>query len=334
MVDVAIVAYRHWELTQSCLEHLRRQSIEHRVIVCDNGCDQGTADRLRDGYPEVTIVRNERNIPNQIACNIAVAAGRGEVVVTMNNDIDARRDFLERLTAPFATQSRLGSVAPLLLRPGEEQIDSAGLAADRTLSAFARLKGRPPGEVQGEEPVLAGPDGAAAAFRRVAWEEMGGMEESSFGYMTDFDLALRLRLAGWETALAANAIAVHLGSATYGHRSAQQRRMAGFGRAYIMRRYNVLRSFAAPRALATEAVVVAGDILLSRDIAALAGRLAGWRAGASSTRLRWPPRQALDGRIGFLDSLRLRRDTYFALERSATTTAESNTRPDQEGLAL
>jgi N-acetylglucosaminyl-diphospho-decaprenol L-rhamnosyltransferase len=316
MVDVAIVAYRHWELTRSCLEHLRRQSIDHRVIVCDNGCDQGTSDRLREGYPEVTIVRKERNLRNQIACNAAVAAGRGEIVVTMNNDVDARPDFLERLTAPFAGQPGLGSVAPLLLRTGERQIDSAGLAADRTLSAFARLKGRPPGEVQDEEPVLVGPDGAAAAFRRVAWEEMGGMEEASFGYMTDFDIALRLRAAGWETALAPDAIAVHIGSATYGHRSAQQRRMAGFGRAYLMRRYNVLRSPMAPRALATEAVVIAGDILLSRDTAALAGRLAGWRAAAGCARLRWPPPQALDARIGFLDSLRLRRGIYMGLRSS------------------
>jgi N-acetylglucosaminyl-diphospho-decaprenol L-rhamnosyltransferase len=311
MLDVAIVAYRRWDLTQSCLEHLRRQSIAHRVIVCDNGCDQGTSDRLREGYPEVAIVRNERNLRNQVACNAAVAAGRGEIVVTLNNDIDARPDFLEHLTAPFAAHPRLGSVAPLLLRPGERQIDSAGLAADRTLSAFARLKGRPPGDAQGVEPVLMGPDGAAAAFRRVAWVQVGGMEESSYGYMTDFDIALRLRVAGWETALAPDAIAVHIGSATYGHRSAQQRRMAGFGRAHLMRRYDVLRSPVAPRALATEAVVVAGDILLSRDTAALAGRLAGWRAAAGCARLPWPPSRALDARIGFLDSLRLRRGIYM-----------------------
>ena len=283
-VDVALVAYRHWELTQSCLEHLRRQTIEHRVVLCDNGCDEGTAERVRAGYPEVTVVRLERNLRNEIACNAAVAAGRGEIVVTMNNDVDARPNFLERLSAPFAGCPELGSVAPLLLRPGEQQIDSAGLAADRTLSAFARLKGQPPSDVQGDEPVLAGPDGAAAAFRRVAWAQVGGLEESLLGYMTDFDLALQLRLAGWETALAPDAIAVHIGSATYGHRSARQRYMAGFGRAYMMRRYGVLRSSAALRALVTEGVVVVGDIVLSRDTAALAGRRAGWRAAAGCAR--------------------------------------------------
>jgi N-acetylglucosaminyl-diphospho-decaprenol L-rhamnosyltransferase len=54
-VDVAIVAYRRWELTRSCLEHLRRQTLAHRVTVCDNGCDQGTAARLAESHPEVRI---------------------------------------------------------------------------------------------------------------------------------------------------------------------------------------------------------------------------------------------------------------------------------------
>jgi GT2 family glycosyltransferase len=310
-VDVAIVAYRHWELTQSCLEHLRRQTLDHRVVVCDNGCDEGTAQRLSDGYPEVTVVRMERNMPYAVACNAAVAAGRGEIVVMMNNDVDARPDFLERLSAPFESRPRLGSVAALLLRPGERQIDSAGLAADRTLSAFPRLKGRAPSEVGTETLVLTGPDGAAAAFRRAAWEQVGGLDEAIFGYMDDFDLALRLRTAGWETTLAADAVAVHRGSATYGHRSSEQRRKAGFGRAYLLRRYGVLRSRVALRALLTEGIVLLGDLTLSRDIVAFAGRRAGWHASAGGGHGGWPAREAIDRRIGFLDSMRRRRNTYL-----------------------
>jgi N-acetylglucosaminyl-diphospho-decaprenol L-rhamnosyltransferase len=316
-VDVAVVAYRRWDLTHSCLEHLRRQTLAHHVIVCDNGCDQGTAERLRESHPEAAVVRLERNVRNQIACNLAVAAGDGELVVTLNNDVDAHPDFLEHLCAPFAGRPRLGSAAPLLLRPGERQIDSAGLAADRTLSAFARLKGQRPSEAQGEEPVLTGPDGAAAAFRRAAWTQAGGFDETLLGYMSDFDLVLRLRVAGWETVLAADAVAVHVGSATYGHRSGRQRYMAGFGRAYMMRRYGVLRSRAGLRALLTEGVVVAGDFVLCHDLAALSGRLAGWRTAPRSVRAPWPPPRALDERIGFLESLRLRRGTYLSQQRGA-----------------
>jgi N-acetylglucosaminyl-diphospho-decaprenol L-rhamnosyltransferase len=310
VIDVAIVAYRNWELTRSCLEHLSAQTIAHRVIVCDNGCDEGTAERLVARFPEITVVRMDRNVAYPKACNAAVAAGENDIVVMMNNDVDARSDFLEHLSAPFESSPKLGSVAALLLRPGEQQIDSAGLAADRTLSAFPRLKGCAPREAQGRSPVMVGPDGAAAAFRRAAWEEVGGMDEEIFGYMDDFDLALRLRTAGWETALACDAVAVHLGSATYKHRSAEQRRKAGFGRAFVLRRYGVLRSPIALRTLATEALVVAGDVTLSRDIAALKGRLSGWSAARRWEGV-WPPHRAIDQGIGFRDAMRLRSRIYI-----------------------
>ncbi len=322
-LDVAIVAYRQWELTHSCLLHLRRQTLPHRIVVCDNGCDENTAERLAAEHPEVRVLRMERNMPYAVACNAAVAAGDAELVVMMNNDVDAPPDFLERLTAPFAGRPRLGSVGSLLLRPGAREIDSAGLVADRTLAGFPRLHGQPPAAARNASAAalssgeagglgLTGPAGAAAAFRRVAWEQVEGLDESIFAYLEDLDLALRLRAAGWETALALDAVAIHVGSATLGHRSAEQRRKIGHARAYLLRRYGVLRSRTALRALATEAIVVAGDAAFAHDLQALAGRLEGWRAAAGRAPLPAPPPHAVDRRIGLLDSLRLRRGIYLA----------------------
>jgi N-acetylglucosaminyl-diphospho-decaprenol L-rhamnosyltransferase len=315
-VDVAVVAYGNWELTKSCLDHLCRQTLPHRVYLCDNGCPEETAVRVSEHFPDATVVRMERNMPYAVACNAAVAAGEGEIVVMMNNDVDARPDFLERLVAPFAGRPRLGSTAALLLLPGEREVDSAGLVADSTFAGFPRFHGLPPSAVIGNGagpagPVLTGPAGAAAAFRRAAWTEVGGLDESIFAYFEDLDLALRLRASGWETAPAFDAVAVHVGSATLGHRSDEQRRKSGHARAYLLRRYGVLRSARAPRAAATEAIVVLGDLLLARDTAALAGRVAGWRAARNSPPLAAPPPDALDRRIGFLDSLRLRRGIYL-----------------------
>lgn len=309
-VDVALVAYRRLDLTRSCLEHLARQTREHRVFVCDNGCDEGTAELVGVEFPYVKVRRLERNMPYAVACNASANMGDGEVVVMMNNDVDARPDFVERLVAPLQDDARLGSVAPLLVRPGEQAIDSVGLTADPTLAAFPRWQGHPPSHARADRPALLGPAGAAAAFRRAAWDEVGGLDEALVAYMEDFDLALRLRAAGWGAAVALDAVAVHVGSATFGHRSAEQRRKGGFGRGYVLRRYGVLRSSAAARALLTEAIVVAGDLVISRDAAALRGRWAGWRAAAGRSRRPLPSADAIDTTISFADSLRLRRGVY------------------------
>lgn len=309
-IDVVIVAYNRYELTDSCLRHLCAQTIEHQVILVDNGSSDDVSARLKAEWPAVQVERLERGRGFAQASNHGAALGSGEIVVLLNNDVDAHPDFLERLVAPLAEDQQVGSVAALMLQPGEQLIDSAGLVADVTLGGFPRLQGLSAAQARSERPVLAGPAGTAAAYRRSAWEQVGGLDEAIFSYMEDLDLALRLRSAGWKTVIAADAIGVHIGSATHGHRSASQRRHGGFGRGYMLRRYGLLRGRTAPRTLATEAIVVVGDLAISHDLAALRGRLSGWRAGASHPRLPPPPREALDSTVSFTDSLALRRGVY------------------------
>jgi N-acetylglucosaminyl-diphospho-decaprenol L-rhamnosyltransferase len=309
-IDVVIVAYNRYELTDSCLRHLVAQTIDHRVILVDNGSTDDTRARVGAEWPAVQLECLDENRGFAEACNRGVAAGSDEIVVLLNNDVDCRPDFLERLVAPIAEDPEVGAVAALMLQPGEQLIDSAGLTADVTLGGFPRLQGLEAEWAHSDRPVLAGPAGTAAAYRRSAWEQVGGLDERIFAYMEDFDLALRLRSAGWTAAMAANAVGVHLGSATHGHRSGSQRRHGGFGRGYMLRRYGLLRGRTAPRALATEVVVILGDLAISRDLAALRGRLSGWRAGGQSSRLPLPPADALDKTITFRDSLALRRGVY------------------------
>jgi N-acetylglucosaminyl-diphospho-decaprenol L-rhamnosyltransferase len=337
VIDDVVPVYERYELTRSCLEHLSRQSAGHRVIVVDDGSRDDSPVQLRREWPQVTLLELSENGGYTNAVNQGVRAGEGEYVVLLNNDVQLRPDCLERLVAPLRRDPGVGSVASLMLAPGEHAIDSFGVSADITLAGFARLQGRRPdlavelpaeptarrngwsagdarpGEAvrhtpaPPEAPVLAGPEGTAGAYRRAAWEEVGGLDEGIDAYMEILDLALRLRSAGWTTAQAPDAVGVHLGSVTYGSRSPTQRRLAGYSRGYLLRRYGVLRGRAAPRTLFTEALVVAGDAVLCHDLEALRGRLQGWRAARGRERHPWPPPEAIDHSISLRDSLALRR---------------------------
>jgi len=308
-IDVVIPTYGSWELTESCLRHLAAQTVPHTAILSDNASPDGTPDKVRAAFPDVLVVEAGANLGFAVACNRGAEAGSGGVIVLLNNDVDARPDFLERLVAPFS-DPEVGSVAALLVRPGEKLIDSIGLTADATLSGFPRLEGRAVEDASSAEPLLTGPSGGAAAYRRQAWEQAGGLDENVFGYLEDLDLALRLRTAGWRAAAAPDAVGIHFGSATMVRRSAWQRQQFGFSRGYFLRRYGLLRSRAVLRTLATEVVVAGGDLVLSRDLVALHSRLAGWRAAAGLPRHRRPPAEALDSAITCVDSLRRRRTTY------------------------
>lgn len=298
-----------YDLTRECLSHLARQTRPHTVIVSDNGGDEETAERVGRERPAVRLIRSQKRLSFAAACNRGADAGEGEVVVLLNNDVYCHPDWLERLIAPLEAEPETGSVACLLVQPGEQLIDSVGLCADPTLAGFPRLAGLPVARAGDVRPRLAGPSGGAAAYRRTAWEQMGGLDEAIFAYSEDLDLALRLRAAGWGAAVVPEAVGIHLGSATHGHRTAWQRRHAGFARGYLLRRYGVLRGRHAPRALGTEAAVVLGDAVISRDLAAVAGRVAGWRSAGGLAR-RTAPADTLDAEIGMRDSLALRTQIY------------------------
>jgi N-acetylglucosaminyl-diphospho-decaprenol L-rhamnosyltransferase len=309
-IDVVVPTYNRWDLTESCLDHLRRQTAPHSVIVADNASTDGTPAHVRAAFPEAQVVELEENRGFSVACNAGARAGHAEVLVLLNNDVECRPDFLERLTVRL-DDGLTGSVAALLLTGESGTIESFGVAVDRTLAGYPRLRGAPSAAAQRGGPVLAGPSGAAAAFRRDAWDDVGGLDEAVFAYGEDVDLALRLRGAGWLAAAAPEAVAIHRGSATAVHRSSAQRHAGGFSRGYFMRRYGVLRRRGALRALAVELIAVTGDAsVYSHDLAALRGRLAGWRAAHGLPRHPAPPANVIDHGIKFAESLRLRRAMY------------------------
>ena len=306
-VDVVIPTWNRRELLARCLSTLAAQDRRCRVIVVDNASEDGTRELVGRRFPEVEVVRLDRNLGFGSAINRGVARGAAPVVVLVNNDVECDPDFVRSIVAPLSERADVAMVAGLLLRPGRDVVDSFGLELDRTLSAYPRLAGEP--YVDGRElddRTLAMPSGGAAAYRRSAFEQVGGFDENLFAYMEDVDLGLRLRATGWESAGAADAIGVHLGSATIGRRSRRQVEIAGAARAYMLRKYGIagrgLRT--AAWAVGTEVAVVVAECVLGRDLAALRGRRAGWRlAGGSRAHV---PARVVNEEIGFAESLRRR----------------------------
>ena len=100
-------------------------------------------------------------------------------MVLLNNDVQLGPDCLERLVAPSGRTPAIGSVAAVMLAPGERTIDSVGVTADpdarglRAPAGTAGLRG-----AAAREPVLTGPEGTAGAYRREAWEQVGGLDEA------------------------------------------------------------------------------------------------------------------------------------------------------------
>lgn len=309
-IDVVIPVYGNWAVTKDCLDHLALQTVEHTLFVVDDAGPDDTLLRLQTEYPHITVIALDRNSGFAAACNHGIRRGTADLVVLVNNDVNADPAMLERLSDPFRDDERLGSAAPLLFQPNGT-IDALGLCADPTLAGFVRYHGATVDDLGSGAPALLGPYGAVAAYRRSALDEVGILDEDIFMYGEELDLALRLSAAGWGTIAVLDSHGTHLGGATSGRGSSRQRERAGFGRGYLLRAYDVIKGRHGIRAIATEFIVCAGDLVLSHDLASTRGRLAGWRAGRFAHKRRAPV-SGIDTSIGFVQSLRLRVGDYKA----------------------
>jgi N-acetylglucosaminyl-diphospho-decaprenol L-rhamnosyltransferase len=267
------------ERLAKALRSLHGQSRPADVVVVDNGSADGSAEMVREEFPEVTLLELGENLGFGPAINRAVEQHPADPVILLNNDVECEPRFLEALLDAAAEGAE--TVAGVLVQetaPG--LIDSAGVVADATLMGFDHLHGEPvEAAARAADPL--GPTGGAALYGLDAFRAAGGFDERIFLYYEDLDLALRLRAAGARCRLAPGARAVHAYSASLGAGSGQKYARTGWSRGYMLRRYGVMSHPAGGlRALAAEGAICVGQLLSDRTAKGLAGRLRGWRDGA------------------------------------------------------
>jgi N-acetylglucosaminyl-diphospho-decaprenol L-rhamnosyltransferase len=273
--DVVIPTWNGREMLARALRALADEPAD--IMVVDNASADDTAAFVRREFPDVRLLALGENVGFGRAVNAGVAESAAEAVVLLNNDVIVEPGFVGAITAPFADPA-VGMVAGLTTIPGSGAVDGFGIELDRGLAAYNRGRaGSAPGR-------LAMPSGGAAAYRRAAFAQVGGFDERLFAYGEDVDLGLRLRAAGWRAAEARAARAMHLGGATAGVGSPWQRELAGFARGFLLRRWGVLASRAAPRAVLIEGAVVCWGLVRHRTAVPLMARVRGWRAAGPGRR--------------------------------------------------
>lgn len=309
-VTVVIPTLDARDLLAGALDSLARQTRPpEQVVVVDNASGDGTAEMVRERFPDVELIVNATNLGFGRAVNLGADAARGDLLVLLNNDVVCAPGFIAAIRAPFA-EPDVGMAAGVLTQMrAPERIDSAGIELDVTLGSSDHLGDAPLSSLAGaDDPV--GPCGGAAAYRLSGFRAAGGFDEQIFAYWEDVDLALSLRLDGWRCRLAPDAQARHLHGATLGAGSPGQRRLDAFGRAYVLAKYGVVRGH--PLRLAQVALrdwpALAVHLLVRREAGPIRSRRAGGRAGRRHRDPRGAPpgvatvglRETLRRQFGFL----------------------------------
>ena len=252
------------------------------------------------------------NLGFAAACNRGIAAGEAEIVVLLNNDVECSATFLEHLVAPFADE-RVGLVparssAPestsstawgslrIAPWPGSHGCRAVPLQMLRLHSPFSSdLPAEPP-----RTDVLRGRRQEGSTRRSFSIQRISTWR---FAFAPQAGRRQRPRMPSGFTSARQPPGSSRPGSGT----TAASRAATSYGATGCC-----VDGRGAARGLATEAIVVAGDAVISRDLSALRGRLAGWRSARTLPSRPMPPRECLETSVGFWESLRLRRQSYRA----------------------
>jgi GT2 family glycosyltransferase len=221
-VAVIIVNWNGGELLKNCLTSLAGQlRTPDHIIVVDNHSTDDSLERAAEWLRHVELIRLPSNVGFATANNIAArAARRFDALALLNPDAVADAAWLDALVraaehepaaASFASQMRLAS--------SPEYLDGAGDSYHVSGRAWRNGHRRRWAEWPGDNVEVFAPCAAAALYRREAFEEVGGFDETYFCYFEDVDLGFRLRLNGYRSLYVPSAIVTHVSSGTSGYRS-------------------------------------------------------------------------------------------------------------------
>lgn len=218
LVSVIIVSRNGQGHLAECLPSLVRQSYPHlEIIIVDDHSTDGTADWLREQFPQVRLVA-QSNGPNFAAGNnVGVAAAQGELFFLLNNDTVVEPDCVAQLVATWLEQPNVGGVAAMLRfyrnRPFVNglgtQLRRFGFGHDGAIGAL---------DVGQFQAITAVPllCFGAVLIPRTAWEKVGPLDEAYQFYYEDTDWSYRARLCGLNLVAAPRARVYHKFSASTG----------------------------------------------------------------------------------------------------------------------
>src|SRR5262249_2238076 len=116
-VSAIIVNWNTRDLLAGCLRSLQAYGPVGRrleTIVVDNGFHDGSADMVRQEWPDVQVIRNTENEGFTRANNRAIRASHGAYLLLINADALLTPDCLDRMLARMEADPKAGAVGPRL----------------------------------------------------------------------------------------------------------------------------------------------------------------------------------------------------------------------------
>ncbi len=228
-LSVIIVNWNTQSLLLRCLESIRETIVDLRyeILVVDNASTDGSVDAVRERFPDVRLICNERNFGFARANNQAFGRMQGRYALLINSDARLLPGAARALFDHLETHADVGMACGRLLNPdGTPQRSVAPFPSWLTLITNETLlnvlfPSRYPGKrrIPDRPMEVASAIGACLLIRKTAIDQIGGFDEGYFFFFEETDLARRMWENGWKVVWVPQAAIVHEQGKSVGSRA-------------------------------------------------------------------------------------------------------------------
>jgi N-acetylglucosaminyl-diphospho-decaprenol L-rhamnosyltransferase len=227
-LTVIVVTWNTRELTLRCLETLfdNTHDVSMRVIVADNNSEDGSAEAIVQGLPQVDLIRNPDDFGFGRANNEAIKLVDSEWLLLLNPDTEVRPNAVKNLLAFSKQHPEAGITGGKAFFP-DGSLNNSCWNKMTPWSLFCFLTGLNrlfsnttlfnPEAIGGwKRDTVRHVDMVAGCFFMIPtalWKRLGGFDPRYFMYGEETDLCLRAAALGYHPLFTPDAQIMHLGGA-------------------------------------------------------------------------------------------------------------------------
>jgi GT2 family glycosyltransferase len=221
LISVLVLNWNGEQCLARCLDAVASQTYPNfEALVLDNASTDHSVDDVPARWPSFRLIRFDSNLGFAAANNRGAVLAAGEWLAFLNNDAFPYPDWLSNLVQAIDSEARFSSLSSRLVYADQAgRLQSSGDVYNISGYAWSRDNNRPWEQAHQAREEVFSPCAAAALYRKDAFFEAGGFDESFSSHHEDVDLGFRLRLLGHRCLYEPEAVVAHIGSFSYGRES-------------------------------------------------------------------------------------------------------------------